>query len=107
MKRTIFWMCAVRDSVNVLIILAGIFMLCLPEAWAEGGAPLVLVLLAMAGCAAIIRYLWGLVCRIEHRVFCLRECLAQHERWEQEAPMREARRREEWRRWFSEQEQEA
>ena len=54
MKRKFFWLCALRESVKCCIILAGLFIICLPEAWAEGGTPLLLVVLAMVGCGALI-----------------------------------------------------
>ena len=106
MKRKIFWLCVLRESAKALIVLAGLVILCLPEVWAEGGVPLLLVMLAMVGCAALARYFWVVACRIDHCIFCLREWLARYEQWKREAPMREARRRQEWRRWFAEQQQE-
>ena len=105
MKRKIFWLCALRESAKCCIILAGLFIICLPEAWAEGGTPLALVVLAMVGCGALIRWLWAVVCGLERCIFRLRKLQARQEQWEREAPMREERRRQEWQRYFAEQEQ--
>ena len=66
---------------------------------------LTMLVLAMVGCGALIRCLWAVTCGLERCIFRLRKLQARQEQWEREAPMREERRRQEWKRYFAEQEQ--
>lgn len=103
-KHTIAALCVVREAAKLVVVMAGLLFIILPGAWAEGGQPLLLVLLAMAGCAAVIVRLYDFSCRVDYRVFCLRRWQARAEQWEREAPLREAARRAEWKCWFAQQE---
>lgn len=104
MKRKTYLLYAARLCVNALIVVVAILMLLTPAAWLEGSTPLVLVLLAMAGCNAIIRYLWDIDRRINQRIYNMRKRVAIKALQEQEASIREEERRHQmWQQWFTEQ----
>jgi hypothetical protein len=103
LKHSIAALCILREAAKTTVVLAGILFITLPGAWAEGGQPLFLVALAMAGCAGIIYGLCQFACNVDYRVYRLRREQERAEQWEREAPQREARRRQEWMHWFAQQ----
>lgn len=108
LKTTINWLYVAREAAKFLMVFAGIFLLVLPEAWAEGGQPFLLVMLAMVGVLGIIRGLWEVVCDLDDKINAAECRLAEMERRQREAKMRaaaaEEERQREWRRYFTEQE---
>ena len=108
LKTTINWLYVAREAAKFLMVFAGIFLLVLPEAWAEGGEPFLLVMLAMVGVFGIIRALWEVVCDLDDKISAAECRLAEMERRQREAKMRaaaaEEERQREWRRYFAEQE---
>lgn len=108
LKTTINWLYVAREAAKFLMVFAGIFLLILPEAWAEGGQPFLLVMLAMVGVLGIIRGLWEVVCDLDDKINAAECRLAEMERRQREAKMRaaaaEEERQREWRRYFAEQE---
>ena len=108
LKTTINWLYVAREAAKFLMVFAGIFLLVLPEAWAEGGEPFLLVMLAMVGVLGIIRGLWEVVCDLDDKINTAECRLTEMERRQREAKMRaaaaEEERQREWRRYFAEQE---
>ena len=108
LKTTINWLYVAREAAKFLMVFAGIFLLILPEAWAEGGEPFLLVMLAMVGVLGIIRGLWEVVCDLDDKINAAECRLAEMERRKREAKMRaaaaEEERQREWKRYFAEQE---
>lgn len=115
LKTTINWLYVEREAAKFLMVFAGIFLLVLPEAWAEGGEPFLLVMLAMVGVLGIIRGLWEVVCDLDDKINAAECRIAEMERRQREAEQRrreakmraaaaEEERQREWRRYFAEQE---
>lgn len=104
MKREIFWLTVLSVAVMVCMIFDAIFIVCLPSVWAAEKAPLVIVVLAVVGCGALMRWMWGAVCVLEHHLANMRELEERIAQWEREAPEREARRKAEWAAYFQDRE---
>lgn len=104
MKRAIFWLTALSVAVMVCMIFDALFIVSLLQVWEAGEAPLVIVVLAVVGCAALMRWMWGAVCALEHHLAIMRDLEERIEQWEREAPEREARRKAEWAAYFQDRE---
>lgn len=104
MKRAIFWLTALSVAVMVCMIFDALFIVSLLQVWETGEAPLVIVVLAVVGCAALMRWMWGAVCVLEHHLANMRELEERIAQWEREAPEREAQRKAEWAAYFQDRE---
>lgn len=105
-KRAIFYLCAAREAVKMVIVMLGILFVVLPGAWAEGETPLLIVALAEVGIGFLIRGLWAVTCKLDGMVHLCREWLARWELTQSAEYRRYAEWRAGWVRWFKEQERE-
>lgn len=104
MKREMFWLTVLSGAVMVCMVFDAIFIVCLPSVWAAGEAPLGMVALAVVGCGALMRWMWGAVQTLEHHLENMRALEERIAQWEREAPEREARRKAEWAAYFQDRE---
>ena len=101
MKKKIVILRVAAEAAKCVVVLAGIVFLALPEAWAENGQSLALVLLSMVGCAGIMWYFWNVSERLERTAKLLRRWARAAEQARREAEAK-AERRAYWDGWFHE-----